>query len=249
MAFLTLLRRELGSYFISPVAYVVFLACALIDGASFAFWVSYLSLNAIKNYTVLQACLNGFFFWFVLIVQVPLITMRVFSEEYKMGTVEMLLTAPVRDWEVVLAKYFGCLIFFAILWLPMVLDVLLLRWIGGDQVTIAWGPTLLSLSSVLLFGMFYVAVGVFTSAMTKNQIIAAVFSFALIFLTFSFGFIPYLNVSSQTQNLITYFSAIEQMETFSRGVFDSRPVVFYLSATVFLLFLTQRSLQGRRLKG
>jgi ABC-2 type transport system permease protein len=248
MAFWTLYRREAGSYFISPVAYVVFFATAIGIGSYFNFVFNYFNDFGIRQYTVLQACVNTFFFWLTLMVQVPIITMRVFSEEFKMGTIEMLLTAPVEEWEVVLSKFFGALTFFVTLWIPLLFNLVLLSTFSNPHVPIFWKPTGNTFLLVLLIGTFYVSIGVFTSVLTKNQIIAAILSFALIFLTFSISFIPFLNVTGNVRDLLGYFSALEQMDTFSKGVFDSRPVIFYLSATVFLLLLTQRLLEARRLK-
>lgn len=248
MAFWTLYRREAGSYFVSPIAYVVFFATAMGVGAYFNFIFNYFNDYGIRQLTVLQASVNTFFFWLTLMVQVPILTMRSFSEEFKLGTIEMLLTAPVREWEVVLAKFFGAFSFFITLWIPLFFNLLLLSAFSNPHVPLLWRPTLNTALLIVLVGAFYIAIGIFTSVLTKNQIIAAILSFALIFLSFSMSFVSYLKVTAQTQNLLSYFSAIEQMDTYSKGIFDSRPVVFYLSGTVFLLLLTQRFLEARRLK-
>lgn len=248
MAFWTLYRREAGSYFVSPIAYVVFFATALGVGTYFNFIFNYFNDYGIRQLTVLQASVNTFFFWLTLMVQVPVLTMRSFSEEFKLGTIEMLLTAPVREWEVVLAKFFGAFSFFVTLWIPLFFNLLLLTAFSNPHVPLLWRPTLNTALLIVLVGAFYIAIGIFTSVLTKNQIIAAILSFALIFLSFSMSFVSYLKVTAQTQNLLSYFSAIEQMDTYSKGIFDSRPVVFYLSGTVFLLLLTQRFLEARRLK-
>ncbi len=248
MAFWTLYRREAGSYFVSPIAYVVFFATALGVGAYFNFIFNYFNDYGIRQLTVLQASVNTFFFWLTLMVQIPVLTMRSFSEEFKLGTIEMLLTAPVREWEVVLAKFFGAFSFFITLWIPLFFNLLLLTAFSNPHVPLLWRPTLNTALLIVLVGAFYISIGIFTSVLTKNQIIAAILSFALIFLSFSMSFVSYLKVTAQTQNLLSYFSAIEQMDTYSKGIFDSRPVVFYLSGTVFLLLLTQRFLEARRLK-
>ncbi len=248
MAFWTLYRREAGSYFISPIAYVVFFATALGAGTCFNFIFNYFNIAGTQNYTVLQASVNSPFFWIILLVQVPVITMRVFSEEFKMGTIEMLLTAPVEEWEVVLAKFCGALTFFVTLWFPLFFNLVLLSTFSNPHVPLFWKPTLNTFFLIFLVGSFYVSIGVFTSALTKNQIIAAILSFALIFCSFFLGFMQFLNVTGPMRDLLGYFSTLEQMDTFSKGIFDSRPVVFYLSMTAFLLLLTQRVLEARRLK-
>jgi ABC-2 type transport system permease protein len=99
-----------------------------------------------------------------------------------------------------------------------------------------------------LLGSFYISIGIFTSALTRNQIVAAILCFVTIFVIFSMNFLPSLGADTDSKNLVSYISAAEHMDLFSRGYFDTRPVVFYLSGTAFFLFLTQRVLEGRRLK-
>lgn len=248
MAFWTLYRREAGSYFISPIAYVVFFATALGIGAYFNILFNLINDYGLRQLTMLEGMVTSPFFWIIIMVQVPVLTMRSFSEEFKIGTIEMLLTAPVREWEVVLAKFFGAFTFFLTLWTPLFFYLLLLTTFSNPHVPLLVRPLANTALLIVLIGAFYVSIGIMTSVLTKNQIIAAILAFALIFLTFMMSFASYLKVTSQTQDLLAYFSAPEQMRTFSKGIFDSRPVVFYLSGTVFMLLLTQRFLEARRLK-
>jgi ABC-2 type transport system permease protein len=248
MAFWTLLKREIGSYFVSPVAYVVLFALSITNGYGFLVWASILGSPQFRQYHVTQAMFSGIFFWFALIFLVPVITMRVFSEEFKLGTMEMILTAPVREWDIVLAKFFGAVCFYAFLWSPTILYIALYQLVSGNQSAIVWGPTLLSYLMTLLLGMFYISIGVFTSALTKNQIIAAVLSFTLIFFIFCLSLFRTLPLFSGQADSMSYVSAIEHMDTFSGGLLDTRPIVFYISGTLFFVFLTQRILHARRLK-
>jgi ABC-2 type transport system permease protein len=248
MAFWTLYKREISSYFLSTIIYLVLFASALSIGFYFTLTFNAMLERDYRQYTVLQGAVIGFFFWLMLIIQVPLVTMRAFSEEFKMGTIEMLLTAPVREWEVVLAKYLGALTFFLILWLPLLADVVIVHLVSGGKIQILWPATAVTFLGIGLFGMFYVAIGIFTSALTKNQIIASILCFAVIFFSFSLGFLSYLSQAEQIKNALGYFSGIEQMDNFARGLLDSRPIVFYTSGTIFFLFMTQRLLQARRNK-
>jgi len=250
MAFWTLYKRELSSYFQSAVAYVVLFGSALVQG--FAFWllVNYLTINNVRSVGVIQLFFTGLFFWILALAQVPLITMRVFSEEFKLGTIEMLLTAPVREWDVVLSKFLGALTFFLVLWLPICLDLTALQLFSSQPPPLIWSEIGLTAMTVALLGSFYVSIGVFTSVLTKNQIIAAVLSFALIFAAFGVEFLRMTEKSDQTHlSLISYVSPIEHLQNAVQGLFDSRPIVFYVTITAFMLMLTQRILQGRRLKG
>jgi ABC-2 type transport system permease protein len=249
MALWTLYRKELGSYFISPVAYIVLAATTFFYGLIFAMMVNAFVAQNVKQATVSQAFFGSAFFWFPLIAMVPILTMRLFSEEFKLGTMEMLLTAPVREWDLVLAKFFGAVSFYVLIWAGFSLNFVFLHFLGQDRPTVFWGPTLLPYLGVFLFGIFYTSIGVFASSLTKNQIISAILAFGGILLSFMFGLLSFFpQLDSVTRDLVSYGSALDQMQTFSSGIFDTRPVVFYLSGTVFFLFLTQRFLQARRLR-
>ena len=118
--FYTLLLREVRSYFYSPIAYVVLIFFLIISGIDFYFQISFMNQRQVQ-YTVQEAFFNSVFFWFAFVLIFPLITMRLFAEEFKLGTIEPLMTAPVRDWQVVLSKFFGALVFYLVLWIPTLL--------------------------------------------------------------------------------------------------------------------------------
>ena len=158
MAFWTLYKRELSSYFQSAVAYIVLFGSAVVQGIQF--FVHRQRSSSAANYkeqSVMQIFFTWPLFWLLLLVQVPLITMRVFSEEFKLGTIEMLLTAPVREWDVVLAKFFGALSFFLILWLPIALDLTALQLFSNPPPPIYWSQIGLTALTIALVGGFYVS--------------------------------------------------------------------------------------------
>ncbi len=247
--FLTLLTREIKSYFYSPVAYVVLFFFLLLSGFNFYAGVSLLNRGP-SDVTVVEAFFNTVIFWFGFVLLFPLITMRTFSEEFKMGTIEGLMTAPVRDIQVVLAKFLGALFFYIILWIPTLAYFWIFEFITKTQAAQAAGAYGGSYLLLLLMGMFYLSIGCFASVLTRNQIIAAVVSFVLITLLFFMGLLSFivLNVSPFLRDLVGYFSAIEHMGEFSKGIIDSRPVVFYLSMTVLMLTLTYQVFQSRKWK-
>jgi len=247
MAFFTLLNREVRAYFLSPVAWAVLFFFLLLTGFNFYAGVAALNRGP-SEVTVVEAFFNTVFFWFGFVLVFPLITMRLFSEEYKMGTIEPLMTAPVRDSHVVLAKYCGALIFYIALWLPSLLYFLIFTWVTRLQAAGAAGPFIGAYAMLLLMGMFYIAIGCLASALTRNQIIAAVMSFSVITLLFFLGLLTFfiLNITPVLREMTGYFSALEHMAEASRGFFDTRPVVFYLSLTTFVLFLTFHVFQSRR---
>ena len=245
--FLVLLGREVRSYFYSPVAYIVLVFFLLVSGVDFYFQISFMNQRQMQ-YTVHEAFFNSVFFWFAFVLIFPLITMRLFAEEFKLGTIEPLMTAPVRDWQVVLAKFAGALVFYIILWLPTLLYFLFFHKITNQTAAAAPGAYWGSYLMLLLLGMFYLSVGCLASALTKNQIVAAIISFCAITLHFFLGLVQFvlLDMTSITRELLGYFSAIEHMGTFSRGVIDTRPIVLYLSMTAVMLTLTYQVFQSRK---
>ena len=245
--FYALLTREVRRYFYSPIAYIVLVFFLLVSGVDFYFQVSFMNQRP-ATYSVLEAFFNSVFFWFAFVLIFPLITMRLFSEEFKLGTIEPLMTAPVRDLQVVLAKFFGALVFYITLWLPTLLYFWIFQKIthqpAANSLGAYWGSYLM----LLLLGMFYLSVGCFASVLTKNQIVAAVISFCTITLLFFLGLVQFvlLDISSGMRDALGYFSAIEHMGTYSRGIIDTRPIVLYLSMTAFVLTLTYQAFQSRK---
>ncbi len=247
--FVTLLNREVKSYFHSPIAYVVMGCFLFVTGLTFYAAVSFLNRGP-TQVTVVEAFFNTILFWFAYVLVFPLITMRAFSEEYRMGTIETLMTAPVSDLSVVLSKFFGALLFYVTLWLPSLIYFVVFQSVTGGTAAHATGAYWGAYLMLLLVGMFYTAIGCLASALTKNQIIAAVMAFAAITLLFFGGLLTslVLNVSPFFRDLVGYFSTIEHMAEFSKGVIDTRPIAYYTSATVFLLVLTFQVFQTRKWK-
>jgi gliding motility-associated transport system permease protein len=245
--FFTLLAREVRGYFYSPIAYIVLVFFLLVSGADFYFQISFMNGRPVP-YSVEEAFFNSVFFWFAFVLIFPLITMRLFAEEFKLGTIEPLMTAPVRDWQVVLAKFFGALVFYIVLWLPTAAYFIIFQAITHQAAGTSWGAYFGAYLMLLLLGMFYLSVGCLASVLTRNQIIAAVISFCAITLHFFSGLISFVleDISSTTRQLLGYFSAIEQMGTLSRGEIDTRPMVLYVSMTIVMLTLTYQAFQTRK---
>ncbi len=245
--FYTLLSREVRSYFYSPIAYVVLVFFLLVSGVDFYFQISYMNQRPM-TYSVQEAFFNSIFFWFAFVLIFPLITMRLFAEEFKLGTIEPLMTAPVHDWQVVLAKFFGALVFYVVLWIPTLLYFAIFQAIthqpAANSAGAYWGSYLM----LLLLGIFYIAIGCLASVLTKNQIVAAIISFCAITLLFFLGLIQFilLYVSSAMRDLLGYFSALEHMGSFSRGIIDTRPIILYVSMTILVLALTYQAFQSRK---
>lgn len=245
--FFTLLDREIKSFFNSPIAYVVLFFFLILTGFNFYVSVELLNREA-GDLTVVEAFFNTVLFWIGYLLIFPLITMRTFSEEFKMGTIETLMTAPVRDWQVVLSKYFACFFFYVVLWMPTLLYFKVFEWVTGTRSVNAEGAYYGSYLLLLLMGLFYISIGCFASVLTRNQIIAAVISFCAITLLLFGGLLSFVlqGMTPGLRDLFGYFSAIEHMSEFSKGVIDSRPVVWYSTMTVFILVLTHHVFQSRK---
>ena len=250
MAFWTLYKRELNSYFQSAVAYVVLFGSAMIQSMFFVILLKFIMDANYKDQSVMQIFFTWPFFFLIFLGQVPLITMRVFSEEFKLGTIEMLLTAPVREWDVVLAKFFGALSFFLILWLPFVLDSTALQLFSNPEPPVYWSQIFLTVLTMTIAGGFYVSLGVFSSVLTKNQIIAAVLCFAFLLTFFVVSLWRWVqHTDATTLAWISYVALPEHLQNAVVGIFDTRPIVFYVSVTAFVLLVTKSILEGRRLQG
>ena len=247
--FFTLLEREVKSFFYSPIAYVVMCFFLFLTGFSFYIGVSLLNRGP-TDVTVVQAFFNTILFWIAYLLVFPLITMRSFSEEFKLGTIESLMTAPVQDWQVVISKWLGCFVFYVILWIPSGVYFWVFQWATKSQAAHSQGAYLGSYLLLALMGMFYCSVGCFASVLTKNQIIAAVISLVMILVLLFAGLLQFvmLDVSGPMRDVFGYFSAIDHMENFSKGIIDSRPIVWYLTMTTLMLVLTYQVFQTRKWK-
>jgi len=245
--FFTLLGREVSHFFHQPLAYVVLFFFLLLTGFNFQTGLSALNHTA-SRITVLDSFFNTPLFWFPFIMVFPMLTMRLFSEEYKLGTIETLMTAPVRDLEVVLAKFAGAFVFYAILWAPSLLYFLLFSLVASQPAASTASAFLGAYGLLALVGLFYLSIGCLASALTDNQIVAAVTAFALISLMFFLSLLSFffLSASPALRELTYYFSTISHMAEYSQGVIDTRPLVFYSTLTLFTLFLTFHVFQHRR---
>lgn len=251
LATISLFRREFSAYFLSPIAYVVLAVFLFVTGRLFYLTLQLLTESGPRGVEFpLQIMLGDERFWLVFLFIPPLLTMRLFAEERSTGTLEMLMTAPLRDWQVVLSKYLACLGFYILLWvptlvyLPVLLDVNRQTW----QARIDPMPVLSSYLGLLLAGAMFLALGLLVSSLVRSQLVAALISLVL-----SLGFIlagfwrPEMDTSSLLYRVLFYFSVpLHFSRDFSRGIVDTRHLLLYASVTVFCLFLTVRSLESRR---
>jgi ABC-2 type transport system permease protein len=234
-ATLAITKRELRSYFNSPVAYIVVTVYMLLAG--------YLFFNTL--FIEHQAEMRGYFslcpmlFSFI----IPAITMRLLAEEKGSGTLELLITMPVRDWEVVVGKFLAALGLLAVLLGLTLFYAFTLNGLGS----IDKGPTYGGYLGLLLMGGAYTAIGLMASSFTKNQIVAFILAFAISFTLYLFGRIVQI-VPQSLQPIVAFLSIDNHFEAISRGVIDSRDVVYYLSVIGVCLVVATVSLESRKWK-
>jgi ABC-2 type transport system permease protein len=240
--FFALWRREFAALFLSPIAYVMLMFFLLVTGCGF-YWL-------VKENLELTHSLQGLMvvIWTCMLIVIPVLTMRAFAEERKNGTFETLMTAPVNDSTVVAAKFAGVLSFFLLMCAPTASYLLLIRWIAPETAGILDPGALLG--GYLMVGLIastFIALGILASALTSNQIIAAIASFSIMSILFFGGlFEPHLSKTPLVREIGGYLSSALHLMEASRGVFDSRSLVFYLSTTAFFLFATTKAVSARR---
>ncbi len=244
-------RKELRSYFVSPVAYVLFVMFALIFG--WFFWnmlgafVFYSMASQMRgemtpmnvNEQILRQLLGnmnvvGLFF-------IPVITMRLFAEEKRNGTIELLATSPIQDFEVILGKWLAAVALYAGMLLLTGVNLAFVFKYGNPD----WKPMAVGYLGLLLQASALLAIGTFISSLTKNQIIAGAASFGVCLLVFVLGWASGYETSTWAQ-VLSYMSVTSHMESFTKGVLDSKDAVYYVTVIFLGLFLTARSLESLR---
>ena len=232
---ITITRKELYSYLTSPMAYIV---TAVFLGLSGAFFSSYLAATEYAD-TSIKGFLNAA--QILILIFAAILTMRQVAEEKKIGTWEFLLTAPVRDTEIILSKFIGSLVVLTGMLILTVYYPLLLIILGDPDL----GPIATSYLGLFLLGSASLAVGIFATSLTPNQIASAVIAggilFALWFLAVAGRFAP-----GALGEVISFLSLSSHFPDFVRGIVDTKAIVYYLSITALFLFLAMRSIESGR---
>ncbi len=246
---LTLIRRELASYFFSMTGYVVIAAVTFLMALSFVTMLLQLQSEPTPM-PVTELFFSTGYFWTILIMTAPVITMRLFALEKFTGTFETLMTTPVSDLQVVIAKFVSAMFFYMVMWLPMLVCILIVHRFTNDPKALDAGIVGSTYLGLMMIGALFMSVGCFASSLTRNQVVAAMLSFAA---GISFYLLSYL--ASQTapdaswqMSLLSHVKMFEHMGDFARGVVDTRAVVFYVTLTFLFLFLTLRVVESRRWK-
>ena len=244
-AVLTIAKREIFSFFVSPIAYVVLTVWLLFFGVVFYVLALVFAQQPGAQSNLLTAFFGGTtLFYLPLLVFAPVMTMRLLAEERSSGTIEALLTAPVSEVSVVLGKYLAALTFWMVLWTPTLSYVWLVS--RSSENAVDWGAIAATYLGLFLVGMFYMGVGLFMSAVARNQIVAAMLTFLVLGGLFLIGMLGYVNVGDEWRVVFEYLGLWKQMSTFAKGVIDTRFVVYDLSFAVLSVVLSVRALQADR---
>jgi gliding motility-associated transport system permease protein len=248
---LLICRKELRSYFASPIAYVLMAFFALIFG--FGFYTATRDLlrftfraemmgqpaNVNVNEQVIRPLLG--FASTIALFLIPMITMRTFAEEKSRGTIELLMTSPVKDTQIILGKWLGAMLLYLCVLLMSMINI---------AVLFAWGkpdlkPVLVAYLGLVLQGGCLLGIGVFISSLCKNQIVAGAVTFFVCLLLWLLSWFTAFDTTGAA-SVVNYLSIVTHFENFSKGVLESKDVIFYLSMIFFSLFITHRAIESFR---
>jgi ABC-2 type transport system permease protein len=234
-----ILKKEFNSFFTSPIAYLVIGVFLLINGLFL--WVFK------DNFNILNAGfadLNSFFFlapW-VFLFLIPAITMKSFADEYSNGTIELLKTKPISEWQIVFGKFTASLLLISIAILPTFTYIYSIYQLGSPVGNMDFGSTIGSYIGLLFLAATYTSIGLFTSTISKNQIVAFILGVFITFILF-YGFDAIAN-SLGNNLMILKIGINEHFKSISRGVIDTRDLIYFASVTVFFLFITKMRLEN-----
>ena len=252
---LAIAHKEIKGYFASPVAYIVIGFSAILFGWFFInllYYFDRMSMQAgmgmggpatvnVNEMLISPLVLNVSV---ILLFTLPLITMRTYSEEKRSGTIELLLTSPLTDFQIVMGKFLGGLVLYAAMLAVTLVHMGFLFWFGNPE----WRPVATGYLGLLLMGGCFMSLGLFISSLTKNQIVAGMVTFAVFLLFWVINWISSF-MGPTTQNVLNYLSITEHLNDFARGVVDTRHLVYYLTFIAFSLFLTVRAVDSERWRG
>ena len=248
-AYLTLTRRELASFFLSITGYVIISGLALLVGLDFVTLLNSVGSEPVAM-PITQLFFNNLLLWIIIVLTAPVITMRLFAQEKASGTFETLTTTPVGEVQIVAAKFTAAVIFFIVMWLPTVAYLFVVQHFANQPGSLETGTLCTMYLGLFLAGCLILSIGCFASAITKSQVVAGMITLVagivLLMLNWLAQNVP---VDGRWQvQLLSFFNLSQQMVDFTRGILDTRVLVFYVSVTFFFLFLTLRVIESRRWK-
>lgn len=233
---LALYRREINGVFLSPIIYIFTTVFLVVTGFFF-----YIYIRDAQSASLRWVFSN---ISIILLFFAPAITMRLLAEEARSGTLETLMTAPVSEVQVVLGKFFAGLTFYLVMLVPTLAYVAILRMVAGAG-NIDYGPIFAAYLGLLLMGGLFISIGLLFSSLTRNQIVAFAITLATFLLLWVIGMFS-RGKTGVVHEVINYIGMFEHIDAFVKGLIDTRDIIYYLSTTVFCIFLTVRSLESRK---
>jgi ABC-2 type transport system permease protein len=250
---LAIAGKELRGYFASPIAYIVIGAFALLFGYFFYAGVAFFNRQSMQmamgqggTMNINQMLVTPVFInaTVMMLFLLPAITMRTYAEEKRSGTIELLLTSPVTDTEIILGKFLGAMGLYAAMLAVTLIHIVLLFWFGNPE----WKPIVSAYLGMLLMGGCFISVGLLISSLTRNQIVAGVVTFAVFLMLWVINWIGVF-VGPTAQAILSHLSITDHFDDFSRGVLDTKHLVYYVSFISLGLFLTAKSVDSERWRG
>lgn len=235
---ISILKKEFNSFFSSPIAYLVIGVFLLLNGLFL--WVFNDDFNLLNAGF---ADLNSFFYlspW-ILLFLIPAITMKMFSDEFQTGTIELLQTQPITNWQIVFGKFLASLLLIVIAIIPTFVYIYSISELGNPVGNIDLGSTFGSYLGLLLLSASYAAIGLYTSTLSKNQIVAFILGVFIIFLLY-YGFDAAAILFGSSGYSIQLLGISEHFKSMGRGVVDSRDLIYFFSVIALFLFLTKQKL-------
>jgi ABC-2 type transport system permease protein len=248
-AYLTLTRRELATFFLSISGYVIISGLTLLVGLDFVTVLNNVDKDPIVM-PITQYFFNNLLLWIIMVLTAPVITMRLFALEKASGTFETLTTTPVGDGQIVAAKFTAAVTFFIVMWLPTLAYLFIVDHFANQPGALDKGTLCSMYLGLLLAGSFILSVGSFASALTKNQVVAGMITLVagIVLLMLNWLAQNVVENNNWQAQVLSFFNLSQQMIDFTRGIVDTRVIVFYVSVTFFFLFLTLRVIESRRWK-
>jgi ABC-2 type transport system permease protein len=251
---LAIAHKELKSYFSSPIAYIVLGFWALLYGYFFVAILQFFVRQSMQmgqfqgpqamniNQQLIRPLVQNV--TILVLFLMPMVTMRTYSEEKRSGTIELLLTSPVTDWQIILGKFLGAMALYSTMLAVTLIHLAFLFRYGNPE----WKPIVTAYLGLLLLGGCFISVGLFISSLTKNQIVAGMVTFAVFLLLWVIEWIG--SFSGPTVDALTqYLSIVGHLDDFGKGVLDTTHLIYYLSFITFGLFLTAKSVDTERWRG
>ncbi len=248
-AYLTLTRRELASFFLSISGYVIISGLALLVGLDFVTLLNSVGSDPVAM-PITQLFFNNLLLWIVIVLTAPVITMRLFALEKASGTFETLTTTPVGEVQIVAAKFTAAVIFFVVMWLPTLGYLFVVQHFANQAGSLETGTVCTMFLGLFLVGCFILSIGCFASALTRSQVVAGMITLVAGIVLLMLNWLAQnVSVDGRWQvQVLSFFNLSQQMVDFTRGILDTRVIVFYMSVTFFFLFLTLRVIESRRWK-